>query len=175
MLGNVPVFIASVYELNSLKIDKILAKLKKHFSSNELRIQSFGSDSLEDLLSELVNLLHEFMTQGRIWHRLQTLKLLLFFNWTHKCGAVSISKEVFNESPNPILSFDIIAAAFLLLQGVLEVLFRGYCRPIGIKQLQRKVTHHPEEGGEVLCYLIGVALTEDFCLYLELFRKIYLK
>ena len=69
-----------------------------------------------------------------------------------------------------ILGLNLVTRAFLLLDGILEVLFRGYLVAYGVMQAKGKVSDDPEEGWKIFRDLIGVRLTDDLRFDLKLFR-----
>ena len=98
------------------------------------------------------------------------MELSLLLDRADKCEAIAVFEEVLDHPSDAILGLNLVTRAFLLLDGILEVLFRGYLVAHGVMQTKRKVSDDPEEGWEILCDLIRVRLTDDLRFYLKLFR-----
>jgi hypothetical protein len=97
------------------------------------------------------------------------LKIDLIFYWPDHRKTVSILEKLLDHSPNPILLLDGVAVALLGLQCALQILLLTDRVSFGVQEPEAEVPHNPQEGGEVLLDLLGVAFSEGFRLYLEIF------
>ena len=87
---------------------------------------------------------------------MQGLQLGLLLDGSHQGMTISVKKELRDQPPDPILGFDSIAHALLLLQGVLKIFSHGDRIAILILKSKRKVSQDPKEAGKVLSHLICI-------------------
>ena len=98
------------------------------------------------------------------------MELSLLLDRADKREAIPVFEEVLDHPSDAILGLNLVTRTFLLLDGILEVLFRGYLVAHGVMQAKGKVSHDPKEGWEIFRDLIWVRLTNDLRFDLKLFR-----
>jgi len=87
---------------------------------------------------------------------MQGLQLGLLLDGSHQGMTISVKKELRDKPPDPILGFDGIAHALLLLQRVLKIFSHGDRIAILILKPKRKVSQDPKEAWKVLGHLICI-------------------
>jgi uncharacterized protein YhhL (DUF1145 family) len=87
---------------------------------------------------------------------MQGLQLGLLLDGSHQGMTISVEKELRDKPPDPILGFDCIAHALLLLQRVLKIFSHGDRIAILILKPKRKVSQDPKEAWKVLSHLICI-------------------
>ena len=102
------------------------------------------------------------------------MELSLLLDRADKREAITIFEEVLDHPSDAILGLNLVTRTFLLLDGVLEVLFRSNLIAHGVMQAQGKVPDDPKEGWEIFRDLVGVRLTYNLRFDLKLFRQINL-
>jgi len=105
---------------------------------------------------------------------LKELQVFFLLSRSHNGIAISVFKEVWNQSPDSVLFLNCIRWAFLFSQSILEVLFGCNVIPMGILKFQWEVSDHPEEWRKVTWKLlwIGILITL-FCTNLKLIWEVH--
>ena len=73
-----------------------------------------------------MHLLHKFRSQFGVIHRLQVLELALLLDWSDKGRAVTLWKDLFNQSSDSILVIYGVRVTFHLDKRLLKIFARAY-------------------------------------------------
>jgi hypothetical protein len=132
-------------------------------------VHQLGTDALDDLATELHELLNKFRPQVFKLHLFEILKVLFFGERSDHCAAIALFEETFKKSSDSILLLNSIRKAFLWLESFLEVFFGSHGFPFRIHKLKSKVSDDPHERWEVLRVFLWVYILLADALGLEVY------
>ena len=108
--------------------------------------------------AEQTDLLDEFFPNILVGYVWQILQFIFLFHGSDKGVTVSIPEEVFDQSPDPVFSFCLITAAFLLGETSFEVLLGCDEVAILIFQLETEISQHPEESRKMFRHFLNIVI-----------------
>lgn len=107
-------------------------KLKQHLPSDLLTVELLWLNFFENFLPQLDRLLEKLRSKIFILHGLKLLQLLLHFDRSDHSETVSVRKNLFNQSTDPVFLFYPIRAALLLHECIFKVLSGRYNIVLGV-------------------------------------------
>ena len=103
-----------------------------------------------------MHLLHELGSQVVQRDVRQILQLVFLGERPDHGAAVALFEEALEQAPDSVLLVDGLTEAFLGLEGLLQVVFRGDRFGVCIDELQGEVTNDPHERREILGVLFRI-------------------
>ena len=149
-----------------------MAKLKKHLASQEFAIELLWLNPLEDFLSQLLHLGHEFFSKQCVTYILHVLKIFFLLSWSHHGKAIFFAKVIAYQTANFILFLDSIWRSLLLSQSIFQILFGAYFIFKLILQTQSKIPNNPEKRWKILAHSFRVCILSLLSLNLQLLGQV---
>ena len=110
------------------RIDRVnvaFRQVVEHLAVQWLAVELLGLDAVHDLAAQSVHLLHELGSQVVERDVSQILELVFLGKRPNHGAAIALFEEALQQPPDSVLLIDGLTEAFLCLEGLLQVVFRG--------------------------------------------------
>lgn len=107
--------------INSVNIR--LADFNHHMPIKCLTIKSLRLDFLDNLLSQIINLVYKLRSELIIRHFIELLKVRLSLDRPNHRSAISVLKKMLEKPANPVLGLNSIGNSLLQFKCLLKVVF----------------------------------------------------